>query len=125
MPFFGVAWENESGNMKLGDVEGNIVAYCLAAVALCLGLAHVSLNLKKKNNSLARSVAAYSLTPVYVMVSLAMAFAIPLYHAQEKYWVSQDDLLKITPENASFTKTESQVTRQVIVELKQAMGWKD
>lgn len=120
VPMFGVDISRVSSGQNV--IVGALVVSGLGVV---LGLAHVITVCVKNRRSIRGSVLPRALIPVYISVSLLMALLVLFHHAEEKYWVSQDEMMKITPENASFTQTESQVTRQVVIELKNTMGWAD
>lgn len=71
----------------------------------------------KSTRALQRQTIARLLVPAY---AVGMTFAIacvPLFHAVEKHWMAQDQLIKITVEEPSMTAYEFRVAQQLKSEL--------
>lgn len=62
--------------------------------------------------------------PAYVLAFLLTMLSLPLSHALEKYWVSKDELMEITPEAPSMSRYEDEITQTLKKEILEVLELK-
>jgi len=72
-----------------------------------------------KNSVLSRAI-VFSL----VMTATLITLLIPVYKAEERHWIAKDELMKLSPDRASFSKLEGDVTNQFMKETRELMDGK-
>ncbi len=97
----------------------------LLAMALLLLLVNFILLFWGKQKSLRRVLCARSVIPAYLFAAFLFTLCMPLYHAEEKYWVARDEIFELNVDEPGITRVEYLITQQLKKEFKQTMGWRD
>lgn len=95
-------------------------AVLAAPLFVMLGNAIVSLT-GNVEHTLGRAMINRILVPVYLCSALALSFLLPIYRAEERYWVARDELMTPTPESPVVSQYEAKVARAMNAQLRRIL----
>ncbi len=120
LPVFGLSFANGKGSETVMIIAATLLGILVLAW-LILGIRAL---FSKRPALLRRVTLSRVLVPAYALGMLLMAASMPLYHAAEKRWLAQDQLMEITPEAPAMSRYEWEVAQAMRAELLEILNTK-